>query len=733
MAAKSKISGSVVAGFPSPAGNLLATHTYTNSGEVVSESYAYDILGNRTATTDALGNTIYRTYDPVGNVIAEDGATYPVRYTYDTQNRRTSLSTTRDGETWDTTSWAYDAATGNCRLKTYADNSTVTYTYTPDNLLLRTTYASGRWKENVYDERRRLCGVIHSSSNLDYELQLDEYGRTTFASNGVAQTGYALNATGGATNETRTVGNATDTITRTFDGADRLTELAIPEQEYEQYLSYSTNGLLTSISNSDAVVTYAYSQGLKDIGYTMAFADGGTFVCSVARDPYRHDLVLSVANSCGGNTHTLEYSYDALSRPVSRNTDTFGYNARSEVSSANIGGNSETHEYDGIGNSTFAVFNFATNIYTANSLNQYTSILCDSALLREPTHDADGNLTFDGVFTYAYDADNRLASVSSNGFVLVTNQYDYKGRRVRKTTPISETTFLYDGWNLIYEREIAGPVTNETYYYWGKDLSGTLQGSGGVGGLLYLKRNGTIYVPHVDAYGNIVRYTDTAGNGVAEYIYGAFGNMLSATGTLAGTFHFRYSTKYYDLETGLYYYLMRFYHPPHHRWLNRDPIGERGGLNLYGFCKNAQMFEIDAIGYSVFDYLPFTSTVLSAIDNIIGHVPGSSIIDYSSISPQDCLCNNDAAEERCMKKVEMESLQYAAEVASSAAIARAVDVAIAILTVRADPRVSAVFIADGALGTAMNAWARAKIMEGARNAKDRNCSCSQYRKGRTFQ
>ena len=496
----------------------------------------------------------------------------------------------------DTTTWTYDPRTSLCTSKTYADNSTVTYAYTPDNLPLRTTYASGRWKENVYDAQRRLCGVIYSSSNMDYELQLDEYGRTTFASNGVAQTCYVLNDAGGATNETRATDNAIDTITRTFDGAERLTGLAITEQGYAQYLDYSTNGLLTSISNSDAVVAYNYSPDLKDVGYTMAFAGGGTFVSVAVRDPYRRDLVLSVANSCGGNTHTLEYSYDALSRPISRNADTFGYNDRSEVSSANIGGNSETHEYDDIGNATFAAFNFATNIYTANNLNQYTSILCDSATLREPAHDVDGNLTFDGVFSYAYDADNRLASVSSNELVLVTNQYDHKGRRVRKTTPTSETTFLYDGWNLIYEREIAGTVTNETYYYWGKDVSGSLQGAGGVGGLLYLKRNGTIYIPHRDANGNIVRYTDTVGDVVAEYTYGAFGNTLSATGTFADVFHFRYSTKYYDPETGLYYYGYRFYSPVLMRWLNRDPIEEDGGCNLYAFCKNAPLLYIDVQG-----------------------------------------------------------------------------------------------------------------------------------------
>ena len=64
----------------SPCGDLIAKHTYTNGTDVITESYAYDMLGNRIATADALGNTTYRTYDPLGNVIAEDGATYPVRY-----------------------------------------------------------------------------------------------------------------------------------------------------------------------------------------------------------------------------------------------------------------------------------------------------------------------------------------------------------------------------------------------------------------------------------------------------------------------------------------------------------------------------------------------------------------------------------------------------------------------------------------------------------------------------
>ena len=268
---------------------------------------------------------------------------------------------------------------------------------------------------------------------------------------------------------------------------------------------------------------------------------------------------------------------------------------RSELAAASIGTNRYGYAYDTIGNRLWS-----ENTYTANNLNQYTTILRDSPPPRGIVHDADGNMTQCGDWSFTYDADNRLNSVSSNGIILIINQYDHKGRRVRKTTPTAETTFLYDGWNLIYEREIAGAVTNETYYYWGKDLSGTLQGAGGVGGLLYLKRNGTIYVPHRDANGNIVRYTDTAGNVVAEYTYGAFGNTLSAIGALADVFHFRFSTKYYDVETGLYYYGYRFYSPSLMRWINRDPIEEKGSVNIYAFCANNPIANYDRDGRAYF-------------------------------------------------------------------------------------------------------------------------------------
>ena len=107
-------------------------------------------------------------------------------------------------------------------------------------------------------------------------------------------------------------------------------------------------------------------------------------------------------------------------------------------------------------------------------------------------------------------------------------------------TSEATTTFFYDDWNLIEERvAYTNGSTSTIRYYWGKDLSGTLQGAGGVGGLLYLIVNGTIYIPCYDHNGNITRYLDASGNTVAQYTYDAFGNCISNVGPPADFFRRR--------------------------------------------------------------------------------------------------------------------------------------------------------------------------------------------------
>src|SRR6266496_425353 len=166
----------------------------------------------------------------------------------------------------------------------------------------------------------------------------------------------------------------------------------------------------------------------------------------------------------------------------------------------------------------------------------------------------------------------------------------------------SETRYIYDGMRVIQERD-ASNVPRVSYTR-GIDLSGSLEGAGGIGGLLSLSHayqsgsgsftNHNYY--HADGGGNITYLVDSSQSMVASYRYDPFGNTISSSGTLASANVYRFSSKEQMPNTGLYYYGYRFYDPNLQRWLNRDPYGEDGGINLYGFAKNEPLNQIDRDG-----------------------------------------------------------------------------------------------------------------------------------------
>ena len=84
-----------------------------------------------------------------------------------------------------------------------------------------------------------------------------------------------------------------------------------------------------------------------------------------------------------------------------------------------------------------------------------------------------------------------------------------------------------------------------------------------------------------EANGNAVTFSDEAGNVQAHYVYDAFGGTASKSGAMTDDFRFRFSSKYLDDETGLYYYGYRYYDPVTVRWLSRDPIWEESFSRMY--------------------------------------------------------------------------------------------------------------------------------------------------------
>jgi RHS repeat-associated protein len=97
-----------------------------------------------------------------------------------------------------------------------------------------------------------------------------------------------------------------------------------------------------------------------------------------------------------------------------------------------------------------------------------------------------------------------------------------------------------------------------------------------------------------DGNGNITAWIDAAGTVVATQRYDAFGNIIQQTGTPPSNYGF--STKPQEKVTGLLYYGLRYYEPITGRWPNRDPIGEDGGMNMYGFVSNDGVGKWDYLG-----------------------------------------------------------------------------------------------------------------------------------------
>ncbi|GAF83527.1 unnamed protein product, partial [marine sediment metagenome] len=244
----------------------------------------------------------------------------------------------------------------------------------------------------------------------------------------------------------------------------------------------------------------------------------------------------------------------------------------------------------------------------------------DSHLFR----DADGNLTDDGPYAYTWDAENRLVAVEptnpSNGDKKVVFEYDYMSRRVRKSvynydtgwesTAETDLKFVYDGWNVVLVLDDSNDTVRK--YTWGLDLSQTIHDAGGIGGLLAVEETATTGQPKYwffyDANGNLGQaFKVSTGAVAARYEYDPYGNIIGPdddddgdwrddAGPYAETNPMRFSTKWFDAEVGLYNYGMRYYLPRLGRWLNRDPIEEEGGLNLYVFLSNDPANNIDIVG-----------------------------------------------------------------------------------------------------------------------------------------
>jgi RHS repeat-associated protein len=113
----------------------------------------------------------------------------------------------------------------------------------------------------------------------------------------------------------------------------------------------------------------------------------------------------------------------------------------------------------------------------------------------------------------------------------------------------------------------------------------------------------TDYFPTYDGNGNVSEYLTTAGVVSVHYEYDPFGTLTRRTGSPSNRFQYRFSTKPRDFNTGLHYYLYRWYDPLTGRWPSRDPIEgnlDTGEINEYAYVANEAIGFVDVLGLEIF-------------------------------------------------------------------------------------------------------------------------------------
>jgi|GEM_PF-3124673 len=286
----------------------------------------------------------------------------------------------------------------------------------------------------------------------------------------------------------------------------------------------------------------------------------------------------------------------------------------------------------------------ATTHYTATAKDTYDRTASDTLNLSLPAtlnfaYDYNGDLTNDGRRVFEYDSENQLTNVYVAGAWRSEFKYDAFGRRrVRREytwqssawVKTNEVRYVYDGLLTVQERD-ANNLAMVSYTR-GNDLSGTRQGAGGIGGLLARTDHSTrISQPsaahayyHCDGNGNVTALVDTNGFIVARYQYDPYGNLLGMSGPLAEANTYRFSSKEWCANAGLYYYGFRFYEPNLQRWPNRDPLGDIGTQVLVTGrrMRHAAVVELSAEGPNLYRYVRNRPTGLFDPYGLVSLPPG---------------------------------------------------------------------------------------------------------------
>ena len=633
-------------------GSLL---NYTEDAASNKTSYLHDPAGRVFSVQDANLNTVGFRYGRAGELLSltnENGAV--TRWTYDSYGRALtkvngngSLVETNGFDAngrltahWTPakglTRYGYDNS-GNL-LSIASPNSTISYRYDALNRIIGMSDASGA-SSFSYQGFGAFSSALATETSPFGDSVTRSYvqGQLRSLSLGSWSQTYQPDSQG----HLQSISSPAGSFGYTYNGAgSQLQSLSLPGGSAIGY-AYDPAGLLksTALTNSlqQVLDSAAYTYNLSGLR-TNVVRDGGVEVS------YLYDAIGQLTKATGYEPNgtlrpneNFSYTYNPAGNLTNRINDCLTQafitdpanqltNIARLVNQITESGALTNVPYRLEVNGALAVTNLdltfaARNLPLLNGLNNFTNVLKLSSapstwstnvlakslpVSVRPAFDQNGNMTSDGLHGYTYDDASQLVTITLTNVSQSVFVYDGLGRRrIRREyawatnssgwRQISETRYVYDGMLVLQERDQNG--SPKVTYTRGLDLSGSLQGAGGIGGLLArTDGNGSAYY-HADGAGNITAMVDAQGNTAARYLYDPFSNTLGKWGPLVDANLIRASSKEYHSPSGHYNFGFRDYAPEIARWLNQDPIGEEGGFNLFRFCANNPLGCIDPLGH----------------------------------------------------------------------------------------------------------------------------------------
>ena len=623
--------------------------------------YKYDPdnrLTNRWSAAKA--STTYK-YDAVGNLT---NVVYPVspqiKLAYDKLSRLTNMV---DGI--GTTTYGYDAVAQLWNEGGLWPNDTVSYTYA-NRLRMSLSLASAPWIQRYgYDAARRLTSIISPAGEFDYAYdpaQLQRVVALTLANAAVITNQYDSVARLTLTELMNSSGSDVDSYSYSYNAANQRTNVVRTAGDYVNYTYDNIGELQTAVGKEAGGVTNRWQE---QFGYAYDAAGNLNYRTNHALlQRFNINSLNELTTVTNGGRLTVA---GGTIRPVTNVT----VNTSNAVVYADVTFASTNQPWVN-GNNTYTAI--AKDIWGQRATNTVTVNLQGT---NSYTYDLNGNLLSDGWRGFDYDDENQLVRVT------VTNswksEFTYDGkmrRRILKEftwsgsswTQTNEVRFIYDGNLVVLERNASDQPLVE--YTRGNDLSGTLQGAGGIGGLLARSQDSLPGTPfyavhsyyHADGNGNVTMLIDASQLVMAKYLYDPYGNTLAQSGLLADANTYRFSSKEWNANSGLYYYLYRLCDPNLQRWLNRDPIGEFGGINLYGFVANCPLMRVDSNGRKWISTgkppPPDTPTVVCKGGKPVPYVPHYSGPELNELTGGDpAQINSYFCAQKCVRKHELSHVQ----------------------------------------------------------------------------